>query len=36
MRFLASALEEFIIDGVQETINGVPRVHLLNRIGIER
>jgi len=36
MRFLASALEEFIIDGVQETINGVPRVHLLNGTGVER
>jgi|ERR1051326_4669915 hypothetical protein len=36
MRFLASALEEFIIDGVQEEINGVPRVHLLNGTGVER
>jgi hypothetical protein len=35
MRFLAAALEEFIIDGVQETVCGVPRVHLLNKTGIE-
>jgi hypothetical protein len=32
-RFLASALEEFIIDKVQETASGM---HLLNKTGIEQ